>query len=138
MPFTLSHPAAAVPFTRWKLPLSALIVGSLSPDFIYFVRLSAAGGFGHTLPGLFLMDLPLGLAVLWLFHALLKYPLLTLLPISHQRRLLPLAEGFRFGPPRQILLIMAALFLGAVTHIAWDSVTHGSRWCFANPYQKLT
>jgi len=134
MPFTLAHPAAAVPLTRWSLPLSALVIGSLSPDFVYFICLSAAGNFGHTLPGLFLMDLPAGLVGLWLFHTLLKYPLLILLPVNHQKRLWVVAQGFRFGPGRQFLLILLALLIGAMTHILWDSFTHGNRWIVQNSF----
>ncbi len=36
MPWTVSHPAAAAPFARWGLVLSALVVGSMAPDFVYF------------------------------------------------------------------------------------------------------
>jgi len=33
MPFTFAHPAAAVPLAQFRLPLSALVVGSMAPDF---------------------------------------------------------------------------------------------------------
>jgi hypothetical protein len=128
MPFTLSHPAAAVPFAKRGLPLSALVVGSLSPDFLYFFRLSTSESFGHSIPGILLFDVPVGLAILWIFHHILKYPLIMLLPGNHQRRLLPVAHGFRFGPFRQFWLIILGLVIGAVTHIVWDSFTHEKRW----------
>jgi len=129
MPFTLSHPAAAVPFARNRLILSALVVGSLSPDLIYFLCLSTRCQFGHTLLGLFLFDMPVGLTLLWLFHTVLKYPLLSLFSVTHQQCLMPLAKNhFHFIPLRRFLLIVLSLLLGAITHIVWDSFTHSSGW----------
>ncbi|RKZ85433.1 MAG: hypothetical protein DRR19_16380 [Candidatus Parabeggiatoa sp. nov. 1] len=63
MPFTLSHPAAAVPLARGGLVLSALVVGSMSPDFLYFLCLSTQYQFGHTFIGVFVFDIPTGLTV---------------------------------------------------------------------------
>jgi len=123
MPFTLSHPILVVPIRRW-LPLSALVVGSMAPDFLNFLQSPDSRNYGHTLPGLFVFCLPVGVVVLWLYHALLKEPLLGLLPDAHRARLQPYARPFYFFPAKQLLLILAALFIGAVTHIAWDSFTH--------------
>lgn len=128
MPFTFSHAAAVVPFSRRGLVLSALVVGSMAPDFEYFLRLERTATISHTLPGLFLFCVPGGLVVLSLFHFLLKRPLLTLLPASHQQRLLPVTRPFTLLPARRLLLILLSLALGAFTHLAWDSFTHRSGW----------
>jgi hypothetical protein len=128
MPFTPSHPAAVLPLARRGLVLSALVVGSMAPDFPYFVQMSAQSQFGHTFAGLFVFCVPVGLAVLWLFHGFLKYPLLSLLPTNHQQRLTPVADRFRFGPASQFTLILLSLALGAATHIVWDSFTHVNGW----------
>ena len=128
MPFTFAHPAASVPFAKYGLPLSALVVGSMAPDFPYFIHFSTSHQYGHTLPGLFLFCLPVGLGILLLFHSVLKLPLLSLLPAIHQARLVSVANTFRFGPSRQFLLVILALLLGAFTHIAWDSFTHADGW----------
>lgn len=124
MPFTLSHPAASVPLIRWGLVPSALIIGSLSPDFLYFIKISSTAHFGHTLPGVFLFSLPAGLAVLWVFHTFLKRPALSLLPVAHQERLILVSNGFKFIPLKRFILIILSLLLGAFTHILWDSFTH--------------
>ena len=124
MPFTLSHPAASIPLIRWGLVPSALIIGSMSPDFLYFIKISATAHFGHTLPGVFLFCLPAGLAVLWVFHTFLKRPALSLLPIAHQERLILVSNGFTFGPLSRFILIVLSLLLGSFTHILWDSFTH--------------
>ena len=79
---------------------------------------------GHTLLGIFLVNIPAGLTVLWLFHAVLKYPLLSLLPITHQQCLMPLATPFYFVPWRRFWFIVLSVPVGALTHIVWDSFTH--------------
>ncbi len=39
MPFTLAHPAAVVFLKNKKFNFTALILGSMAPDFIYFLNL---------------------------------------------------------------------------------------------------
>ncbi len=133
MPFTLAHAAAALPFRRTRLVPSALAVGCTAPDLEYFLRLTAQGGFGHTLPGLFLFDLPIGLIVLWLFHAYMKRPFVTLLPGALQSRLRLIAAAFPMWDAARLALILASILIGAVTHILWDSFTHATYW----PYRHL-
>jgi hypothetical protein len=109
VPLTFAHPA--VPLARLGLPLSALVVGSMAPDFVYSLRLAPRGSFGHTLPGLVLFCLPAGLAVLWAFHRLMKRPLLALGPPPLQRRLAPLPAPFRFLPARRLALVVAGVLM---------------------------
>jgi hypothetical protein len=128
VPFTLSHAAAALPFRRTRLIPSAIVIGCFSPDFEYFLRLRHHGEFGHTLPGVFLLDLPVSLAVLWLFHRYAKEPLWTWLP-ARMRRRIPLGPT---APPlrslAQCALAAVSILLGAATHILWDSFTHPFYW----------
>jgi amino acid transporter len=127
MPFTLAHPAAVVPLRRY-LPLSALVVGSLSPDFEYPFRLAAVSRFSHTLPGILYFCVPVGLLFLWLFHRLIKRPVILLLPSLVRRRAEPFAERFNFWPASRLLLILISIFTGAFTHVAWDAFTHEYGW----------
>ncbi|MEM1056826.1 MAG: DUF4184 family protein [Bacteroidota bacterium] len=126
MPLTFAHPAAVLPLARLRLPLSALVVGSVSPDLIYFVRLAPRGDFGHTLPGLFLSCLPAGLALLWMLDRMLKRPLAELAPATVQRRLAPVLATSPFDG--SLLTVGATVLIGAVTHVAWDSFTHAGEW----------
>lgn len=128
MPFTISHAAAAVPLARLRLPLSALVIGSMSPDFYYFIFLDTTNRFSHTLPGLFLFCLPVGMVALWLYHRVLKRPMLDLLPDAVQRRAAPLAAPFPFFPARRFVVLSVAVVLGAVTHIVWDAFTGSTLW----------
>lgn len=128
MPFTLSHPAAVVPLAQRGLPFSALVIGSMAPDFPYFIHSSTVDTYGHTLSGVFLFCIPNGLAVLWFFHVVAKLPLLSLLPLSHQERLMPLTAHFQVSSVRHLFLAIIALVVGAFTHIFWDSFTHYNGW----------
>ena len=117
-----------MPLARLRLPLSALVVGSMAPDFLYFIQFSPRGHFGHTLPGLFVFCIPVGLGVLWIFHCLIKRPLLALCPIPVQRRLLPRTEVFRFSPFRRLVPVVVSVLAGALTHVTWDAFTHEGGW----------
>lgn len=124
MPFTFSHPAAAVPLARWGLPISALAVGSMAPDFPYFLLLSTERQFAHSLVGVFVFCVPASLAVLWLWHRVLDVPLNALLPSRFRCDIAK--TRFHFGPSRRFSLIIVAIICGALTHLAWDSFTHAN------------
>ena len=104
--------------------LSALVVGSLAPDFRYFLNLAPRSHFGHSFKGVFVVCLPVGLAVLWIFQQIMKLPLISLAPESHQQRLAPLVKPFPGGGVRRFALIVISLLLGAILHLAWDAFTH--------------
>ena len=128
MPFTLAHAAAALPFRRWRPVPSALVIGTLAPDFEYLLRLAPRGRFGHTLIGSFVLTLPLALLVLWIFHAFVKAPTAMLLPEAIQRRLQDHLGVFPFGGAARFLRITASILLGIATHLLWDSFTHSTTW----------
>lgn len=134
MPNPIAHPAASIPFTRLGLVFSALVIGSISPDFGYLVlHVSYFGSlltpfFMNTTWGLILFDVPVALGLLWLFHTFVKWPLLSLLPEPLQRRLFKHAQGFSFRPIKHFGLILISLFIGSLTHVIWDSFTHKSGW----------
>ena len=128
MPFPLSHPAAAIPFLRTRLVPSALVIGCMVPDFEYFLRFAPQGGFGHTLPGVFLFDLPVAFIALWLFHAYAKEPLYTWLPESVRRRIQLGPAALPVRNIAQFALVLLSILIGVATHILWDSFTHPNFW----------
>ncbi|MBO0720492.1 MAG: DUF4184 family protein [Blastocatellia bacterium] len=128
MPFTLSHTAAIIPIARKPLVFSALVVGSMSPDFPYFINLAPRGEFGHTIPGIFLFCLPAGMLLLWVFHRLMKFPLFSLLPLTLQVRLISHARDFNFWPIARHLWVITSLLIGIMTHVFWDGFTHEYGW----------
>lgn len=121
MPFTVSHAAAALPLRRARLVTSALVVGTMAPDFEYFLPLQAHDHFGHTFPGILVLTLPVALLVLWIFHTFVKASAAALLPRRLQSRLAGHLGKFRFGGLGRFLLIVLSILVGIATHILWDS-----------------
>lgn len=130
MPFTLAHAAAALPLRRLKLVWSALVIGTFAPDFWLFLGLPAAHHESHDLRHLLSFALPMALLVLWLFHRLLKRPLVELAPEGLRLRLAPYTGRFAFGGWRRFAAIVGCICLGMATHILWDSFTHPYTWFF--------
>lgn len=129
MPFTLAHPAAVMPLRRLKsLPTPALIVGSLVPDFPYYMpgRIDAALHDTHTLQGSILICVPLGLALL-ATGLVLRRPLTSLMTERARWVSLREAEGFMARPVNWLLAI-PAIVIGAWTHLLWDAFTHPGTW----------
>lgn len=128
MPFTLSHAAAAYPFRKTRLVLSALIFGTFAPDLEFFLRFSPKGPFGHSPSGLFLFCLPVAFGVFWIFHDLVKEPMAALMPRSVRERIVPGVYPMSLRRPGHLLLIFVSILIGAFTHDLWDSFTHNGRW----------
>jgi hypothetical protein len=126
MPFTVSHAAAVLPLRKLgggRLPLAALMFGSMSPDYSYFLPGDLAVLPTHTFTGLFWFCLPAGLAIWLLFVHLLEAPTLSLLPDVWRTRIAPSDRSLSL---RVLATAAAAVVIGAATHIVWDSFTH--RW----------
>jgi len=128
MPFTFAHPAAVIPLhraLRRHVVLSALVIGSMAPDFQNFLPFDVDRGESHSLAGMFWFCLPLGMLLYLAFHLLLKKPLHELLPpaiaalpaIRQSGPRLPSASG---------PTIVLSLLLGTLTHLGWDALTHQS------------
>jgi len=128
MPFTLAHPAAAVPLARLfrerRGILSALVIGSVLPDATHFVPRVGARAVTHSLPGLVGVCLPAGVIVFLLYHHFFKAPLGDLLPAAFRWRL---ASQMAWRPRRGADVVVAAVgvLLGGLTHVVWDAFTHG-------------
>jgi hypothetical protein len=128
MPFTLAHPAAALPF---RAPLrglgsaSALVAGSVVPDLPYFVPLGIDGPESHSAAGLLWFDLPAGIALWVVYAVLVRGFVLDLLPASVLRRL-DHPDARPHLSPRLVAAIAASVAVGAATHVVWDSFTHSS------------
>ncbi len=102
----------------------------MAPDFQYFIHFSAGGRSGHTLPGIFILTLPIALVVLWIFHRFVKKPVAKLLPPKIQSRLSEHLGTFRFFGPGRFGLIVVSILVGVATHVLWDSFTHADSWLY--------
>ncbi len=134
MPFTVSHAAAVLPFRRLNLVWSAFIVGSMAPDFPYVMGTTHNRDLGHHFPGLIFFTIPASFVALWLFHNVIKRPVIGLMPAGVQARLEPQAGNFRFGGAARFRLITVSLLLGITSHIVWDSFTHSFTWAWREFY----
>jgi len=129
MPFTLSHAAAALPFRRTRLVMSAVVVGCFVPDAEYFIPFAHTGtSYGRTLEGAFALDLPLALLILWLFHHFAKEPLAACLPDGARERILLGPRALSINSFSRFALIVISILVGIATHMLWDSFTHPGYW----------
>jgi hypothetical protein len=131
MPFTPTHILAILPIAALKrLPLSftALVIGSMIPDFPLFVPIAPEYETTHSARGVLTACLPLGLACFLVFQLLMKRPLFALLPVAIQRRCVSLSRTSIEPTPKALLGASLSVVIGASTHIFWDAFTHRGRW----------
>ena len=106
--------------------MSALVIGTMTPDFSYLIRLAPGGGAWHTKLGLLEYCLPAGLAAWWIFRTIVGPALLRLLPPAlgdAVRAQVAPAPTYRLVPAAVI-----AILLGALSHDVWDGFTHDTGW----------
>jgi len=126
MPFTISHIAAVLPLFRWnRLDPLALAIGSMAPDFGYFIQHFDLAGRAHGIHGSIVVALPLA----WLawFAARAGSEVLSCpLPNPHRRAL----AGFLTAklPDLPFFWVSVSLLLGIWSHTILDSFTHASGW----------
>ena len=127
MPFTISHVAAVVPFSRplarWRL-LSATIIGSMVPDFGFLMPWRPARIETHSAIALLTFCLPVGLATFWIFQRMIKTAVMEVLPDHTYSRWRPLAAPADLWSLRQWVLAALGILAGAITHLVWDGFTH--------------
>ena len=127
MPFTAAHPLAVVPvLRRLGLDPTCLVIGSMAPDFEYFVRGEQVSTISHTLAGLALWCLPVTLILAALLHGLVKWPMLLVAPVAIARRAAArVARPWRARPgPGAIVSCVCSALIGSATHLIWDGFTH--------------
>jgi hypothetical protein len=143
MPFTPAHPAIILPFIRSRyFSATGLIIGSMSPDFEYFFKMSVNSAYSHSIAGLFYFDLPVTIMLALLFHQVAKNNLISNLPIFFQRRF---QDTWHFNflnyLKRHWWIFLISALVGAASHIFWDSFTHNNRFFvrqFSSIYQSIS
>jgi hypothetical protein len=131
VPFTGSHAAAVLPLLRAPLPTSALVIGSMAPDFLYYLP-GAPRWPTHTALGVVTVDVALGAAGWAVWHGVLAGPALEAAPRGVRARLAgrvhPPGVRHRLRDGRSVGRVLGGLALGAATHVLWDEFTHADRW----------
>ena len=129
MPFTPSHVVAVLPLAKLSryVPFSAFAIAAMVPDLPLFFPLFDYSQ-THSILGLFTVCLPISLVTFVIFEALLKQPLVALLPPPFTLRAIAPSWDWRHITSRSVLILMTAIIVGAATHVFWDSFTHAGRW----------
>jgi hypothetical protein len=128
VPFTPAHVAAVLPLVgkgrpKWAVP-SALVIGSMVPDLLYFVPIRSDRTLSHSLTGIVTFDLALGLLCVALWRVVAA-PVVRDLSPGRIRSKIPVPS-----PPttREALWAVPCVVQGALTHVVWDSFTHANGW----------
>jgi hypothetical protein len=105
--------------------LTALVTGSLAPDFEYFIKMNGEREYAHTIAGLFWFDLPAGIILALVFHNILKRPLFNHVTPGLQRRLVRY-NGFDWNSYAKVnwLIVLVSVFIGSCSHLFLDSFTN--------------
>ena len=105
--------------------MTALVIGSMAPDFEYFIRMRVNSIYSHSYLGLLWFDLPLTIVLAFIFHLVVRNTLIFNLP-NFLRSRFSVFTNFDWNAyfkSHYVLVIISAL-VGAFSHIAWDSFTH--------------
>ncbi|AXG79905.1 DUF4184 family protein [Streptomyces paludis] len=145
LPFTLSHPAAVLPFLRPPFVPAALVAGAIAPDAPYFLGVlgvsstSAEDWYGpllnatetHSFVVGPLVGLPFTLALVAAYR-MLRAPVTALLPAGLRLptptptpKPDPVPGGRARARAGYALWLLISAVIGIVTHLVWDSFTHG-------------
>lgn len=100
------------------------------PDLPYFTPLPISRELTHSWPGVVIADLPMGLVVFALWVLVFRAPLRDFAPGWVRRRLsaVPVPEPRIASYILGLLRVIAALLVGVVPHLLWDSFTHPDGW----------
>lgn len=126
MPFTFAHPAIVLPLKDSKrFSFTALVAGSIVPDFEFFFQMREVENIGHHWYGIALFDFPVALLFCFLFHNLLRNLLVANLPPSLNRRFGNIADfNWNLYAAAHKFKVAYSLFAGIASHILWDGFTH--------------
>ena len=135
MPFTTAHIAAVLPINKHYgkyFSTIGLIIGSVSPDLEYIIRMTLLGHYGHTTLGIFIFDLPVGFALYIIYYGIIHKKLIAHLPQILYSRFSE-TESFEWIPylKKNFFIIIISLFVGTITHLVWDSFTHDKEYLLA-------
>ncbi|MFD2612706.1 DUF4184 family protein [Paenibacillus gansuensis] len=130
MPFTFAHPLYALPLkfiNPRHISAWGLVLGSMSPDFEYFLALEPYQTIGHTHQGLWLQAIPLSVLFVLVFSFVLRI-LAMHVPSVFQldRKLYASLEPFEYRKVSSWILFLITVVIGFYSHVFIDSFTHVS------------
>lgn len=129
MPFTFSHPAYALPLKYIKpnyVSVTGLVLGSMAPDFEYFIMLEPYSSIGHSILGLFLQAIPLSIIIACIFHRIVKEQIALHLPsiVGLNRRAYNILGEWKLQNPKDWTIFILSVIIGFFSHTTIDAFTH--------------
>ena len=128
MPFTFSHPSIVLPLKKLSpkwFSMTGLIIGSMLPDFEYFIRMRMRSTFSHNINALWYFHLPLGILITFIFHNLIRDFLIDNLPLFFKSRFYYMRDiNWNDYFRKKWYVVIYSLILGTLTHLFWDNFTH--------------
>ncbi len=136
MPFTFSHPAIVLPIAylpKRFYSITGLVIGSIIPDFEYFIRMKIKSDYSHTIVGVFWFNIPLAILFAFVFHNRIKASLLNNLP-SILRVRLANYKTFNWNQyfRKNWLIVIISILVGVGSHLFWDAFTHHTGYFVQN------
>lgn len=133
MPFTLAHPAVVIFSKNKNFNLLGLILGSMAPDFIYFLLFNPSSNLGHTILGFVILNLPICFLLNYLILKFIKNPFIINLPSKICNYYTYLIHyDFNFKSTKDIFVFTYSCIVGMLTHIIWDAFTHKTGYFVVN------
>lgn len=123
MPLTFAHSAAVLPFSRDSKYVNflAMVLGSMSPDFEYFLRGMPYGEIGHTFIGFIAFNLPIVVIVYFIYQTCIHRTFFSHLPLILQDTYSQKTSSTRLF---KVFVFVYSTLFGMLTHVVWDSFTH--------------
>lgn len=105
--------------------MTGLVIGSLTPDFEYFLRMKVQSIYSHTILGILWFDLPLAIVLAFIFHNIVRNSLFINLPKPLQKRLHSFIEfNWTIHFKENWFVISISILTGIISHLFWDAFTH--------------
>jgi len=141
MPFTFAHPALFIPIQKsikGKLSATGLILGSMIPDFEYFLKMRAGENMSHQWYGILLFDIPLALVFTFIFHLLIRDILIKNSPKYFKKRF---NQYLGFNWVNYFMAnkfsVFYSIVIGILSHLFLDAFTHQDGF-FVNYFTTLS
>jgi len=131
LPFTFAHPLYIAPLKAAKpayFSLTGLCLGSMSPDFEYFIALEPYQTIGHSFTGLIYQAIPMSIVLAYLFHYVVKVPLAKNLPAmgNLDHKVYSLTSQWKLNTVQSWIVFLVSVIIGFYSHILIDACTHYS------------
>ena len=134
MPFTPAHAVVSLPFVRRMRAFSilGLVLGSMAPDFEYFLMMQPTSMGGHTILGFFILNVPICILTAILYLNVLEDGLIQLLPSFIAKKWPRFGRNIQTYAIAEWISFVYWALVGMLTHVGWDAFTHSSGIAVAN------